>query len=222
MTEETLVDDTVNASLMSSPRGFVGNGTDGIFEEFWDDAALQEIGSSYDCVSGSVLHVGNAARYIRLLKGTNQFDETVHKEFLSSEAAFGISDYDFDGIDVFFTPPIAMDHFMRETQLNLIASHIMITHPREEIQKYSIRIHGMHAKGRSLKNLPEDVKTALVGKKSASFGTSKHRNRLMSDRMKITKELFNSLQKALRDIRSYSYDYDGINSAFRWHPSDVT
>ncbi|EYC42228.1 hypothetical protein Y032_0538g3131 [Ancylostoma ceylanicum] len=44
---------------------------------------------------------------------------------------------------------------------------------------------------------------------------------LIDERMELREELFKALQRALRDVRSYSYEYYGPdNSRFRWIPNN--
>ncbi|EYC42238.1 hypothetical protein Y032_0538g3135 [Ancylostoma ceylanicum] len=122
--------------------------------------------------------------------------------------------------------------------------------PPELIQKFSIRINNTYAKERSLEDFPEDLQNTLLdfGEDLAGYGADELKSNtlvdlssstffkalgitfeerkarlkeLIDERMELREELFKALQRALRDVRSYSYEYYGPdNSRFRWIPNN--
>ncbi|EYC42239.1 hypothetical protein Y032_0538g3135 [Ancylostoma ceylanicum] len=123
--------------------------------------------------------------------------------------------------------------------------------PPELIQKFSIRINNTYAKERSLEDFPEDLQNTLLdfGEDLAGYGADELKSNtlvdlssstffkalgitfeerkarlkeLIDERMELREELFKALQRALRDVRSYSYEYYGPdNSRFRWIPNNI-
>ncbi|KAL6725240.1 hypothetical protein Aduo_007305 [Ancylostoma duodenale] len=85
-----------------------------------------------------------------------------------------------------------------------------ITHPAYRIQEYAIRRNGRGGRDGTLKDLPRNIERMLLDflEDLIGYGTEEaQRGQLCRERLAYRADMFKSLQAALRDIRSYSYDH---------------
>ncbi|EYC19859.1 hypothetical protein Y032_0023g756 [Ancylostoma ceylanicum] len=159
--------------------------------------------------------VGKFTRMLEICNNNEQHKKKLHISLQNTTKSWGMNGPEpFAKVSL---NEIAMDYHSRpnDNVFQLFTSFYRfllqkITHPAYRIQEYAIRRNGRGGRDGTLKNLPRNIERMLLDflEDLIGYGTKEaQRGQLCRERLAYRADMFRSLQAALRDIRSYSYDH---------------